>query len=331
MNNILIGSWGISSQILINAAKERWLWITVFSRENNLFSLYQEGKKVYFKSIDGGLNSSFGLKVADNKELTYTLAEDNNIRVPKNIYIDRDNLNSEYISNLDISYPVISKPVDWARWEWVSLNIKNSDELFEGLSYSFEDETVSRVVIQEELFWDDHRILIVDWKVEAVTKRIPPYVIWNGIDSLQKLIEEENNNPLRGNWWDHDAPMSKIKIDSESISFLWSLWYDMQSILKNWQELNVRKNANLSTWWLAIDLTNHIHLSIAEQAIDLARICGLWLCWVDYFCTDISEELISWEWAIIEINATPWIRMHHFPSKGQGRDIASKILQALFD
>jgi len=332
MNNILIWSWGISSQILIDAAKKEWLWVTVFSKENNLFCIQEKSwKKIYFKSIDWGLNSSFWLKVANNKELTYTIAEDNDIRVPKNIYINRDNFTENHISSLNIIYPVITKPVDGARGEWVALGINNQGELQEGLQYSFQDESVSRVVIQEELSWDDHRILVVNGKVEGVTKRVPPYVIWNGVDSISQLIDIENQNPLRGQWWDHDAAMSKIKIDSESTEYLASLGYSQNSVLDKWIKLPVRKNANLSTWGLAIDLTDSIHPSIADQAVRLADICGLGLCWVDYFCEDISQELRSWKWAIIEINATPWIRMHHFPWEWKGRNIAWKILQALFN
>lgn len=332
MSNILIESWGISSQILIDAAKNMWFSAHIFSQENNLFSIYNNvNKKVYFKSIDGWLNSSFGLKVADNKELTYTLAEDNNIRVPKNIYLNKNQLNSDYISRLDIEYPVISKPVDWARGEWVSLNLKNNTDLLKWLKYSFDDETVTRVVIQEELSWDDHRILVVDWKVEAVTKRIPPFVVWNGTNNIKELIEIENTNPLRWGWWDHDAPMSKIKIDSESVEFIEALWYKLESVLEADKKVKVRKNANLSTWWLAIDVTDYIHPSISDQAVKLSQICWLGLCWVDFFCRDISQELITWKGAIIEVNATPGIRMHHFPNQGEGRDIATKILLALFN
>jgi len=46
----------------------------------------------------------------ENKELTYLLAEENNIRVPNSIYINREN--SEDLNNLKIKFPVVTKPID---------------------------------------------------------------------------------------------------------------------------------------------------------------------------------------------------------------------------
>ena len=331
MNRILIQSWGISSQLIIDEAQKKWLKTTEISSENNLFSLSNWEKKIYFKSVDCWLNSSFGLKISDNKELTYKIAEENDIRVPKSLYLNRDQIETLIDLEKDISYPVISKPIDWARGDGVAINLNSLEELKKWVEYSFQDSHVNRVVIQEQITGEDHRILVIEWKVIAVTMRIPPYIIWDGKSSISELIEEENKNPLRWEWWDHDAPMSKIRIDDECVAHIEDLGYALESTLEKWKRINVRKNANLSTWGLAIDMTSKIHPSIKEQAEEISKICGLWFCWVDFFCKDISQSLEEGEWAIIEVNATPWIRMHHFPSQGEGVNVAKILVDSLFD
>jgi hypothetical protein len=40
------------------------------------------------------------------------LAEENNIRVPKSTYIDKNEIKSIKLEKLTIDYPVITKPVD---------------------------------------------------------------------------------------------------------------------------------------------------------------------------------------------------------------------------
>ncbi len=330
MQNLLIKNWGISSQIIVSEAKKIGLSVKILSEDNNLFFVSNKEKKVYFKSVDCWINSSFWLKVADNKELTYIIAQQNNIRVPKSTYINRSQLNSVSEEILWIQYPVISKPIDWGHGDGVSINIYDMNGLKKGLSYSFSDSWVTRVVVQEQISWEDHRIIVLNWKVIAVSKRIPPYVIGNGKDSIEQLIHIENTNPGRWGKSDHDSHMSPIKIDEELESCLAEQWYSMEYILEDWNKINVRKNANLSSWWLAIDMTDNIHLSIQQEAIKLAKEVWLKFCGIDYFCNDISKELSEWKGAIIEINATPWIRMHHFPSKWKSRNVAWLLLKELF-
>jgi len=330
MQNLLIKNWGISSEIILQEAKKLSYKTEIISKNDNLFSIAYWSDKIYFKSVDCGINSAFWLKISDNKELTYLIAEENNIKVPKNIYIDRAQLNDTDFTNLDIVYPVISKPIDWGHWDWVAINLHNVELLKEWVKYSFKNPQVSRVVIQQQIKGDDHRIIVLNWKVIAVSKRIPPYIKWDWETSIKELINLENTNPKRGSWYNHDGIMSKILVDKESICCISEQWYTLESIPKKGITINIRKNANLSSWWLAIDMTFIIHESIKNEAIKIAKICWLSFCWVDYFCEDISEELKIGNWAIIELNATPWIRMHHFPSQWESRNVASLLLQELF-
>lgn len=326
--NILIKNWWISSSIIISRSEELWLKHKIISSEKNLYSISNENKTVYFKSVDCWINSSFWIKAANDKELTYLIGDMNKIKVPKSIYINKGETISLEELEKTLKLPVISKPIDWAHWDWVFLNITDESSLQEGINYSFSSNT-SRVVIQEQVFGEDHRIIVIWDKVVAGTKRVPPEVIWDWIKTIKQLIDLENNNSERS-WSDHENKMSPIKIDSELENCLKEQGYNLESILITWKKIYVRKNANLSSWGSAVDITDIIHPSIKSQAIKLSQLLWLRMSWVDVFSTDISKSLDETNWAIIEVNATPWIRMHHFPSIWKSRDVAGELLKFIF-
>ena len=64
---------------------------------------------------------------------------------------------------------------------------------------------------------------------------------------------------------------------------------------------------------------------ICERA---ARAVGLDICGVDLVVPDITEPFS--EGGMVEVNAAPGIRMHHFPSEGRPRDVASEIVKLLY-
>jgi cyanophycin synthetase len=67
-------------------------------------------------------------------------------------------------------------------------------------------------------------------------------------------------------------------------------------------------------------------------------VTGLDVCGVDVRVPDISAPLrgsppgqpAAWTGAVLEVNASPGLRMHLEPSAGQGRDVASAILDRLY-
>lgn len=326
--NILIQNWGISSSLIIEQAEEKWLKVKVISRNKNLFCVSDENKEVYFKSVDCWINSSFWLKAANDKELTYIIGEENDIKVPKSIYLNLwETINIDKVSE-KLNFPIITKPIDGAHWDGVFLNIYTQEDLDAGVKYSF-SYWASRIVLQEQIAGDDHRVIVVWNKVVAVTKRIPPEITWDGSTTIQGLINAENLSPDRVGE-DHENKMSPIKIDDELENCLKEQWYSLSSILENKKTIRVRKNANLSSGWSAIDITDLIHNENKKQCVKLAHTLWLNMCWVDIFSTDISKTMEENQWAIIEVNWTPWIRMHHFPSLWSERNVAGEILDFIF-
>lgn len=59
----------------------------------------------------------------------------------------------------------------------------------------------------------------------------------------------------------------------------------------------------------------------------LARLIGLDVCGVDLVIPDIATEMTSG--GVIELNASPGLRMHHFPSAGMPRDVGRLSMRSI--
>jgi cyanophycin synthetase len=122
--------------------------------------------------------------------------------------------------------------------------------------------------------------------------------------------------------------MSTIRIDRICLSALNKQGFQLDSVPPEGFAVQLRENANLSTGGTAIDVTDRVHPSIALICERAARAIDLDICGVDLVVSDIAEPFT--EGGVVELNAAPGIRMHHYPSEGEPRDVASEIVRMLY-
>lgn len=316
--------WSISSQVLKEEAEKLWLQVEILVHEKNLFMVKGDNKEVLFKSTDFGWNASLGEKISDDKELTYTLLEKYNIPLPKTRYMYANEFATfDWTILNEFHFPVIIKPIDEAHGNGVCMNITTIPELQKKLESSF--DIYPKMIIQEQISWDECRVLVVLGEVIVAYNRIPPSIIGNGYSTIHQLIEYENkNNPLRQE--DYYAPLSLIREDRELFDFIDKQWYEVNDILKEWIQLQLRWNSNMGTWWTARDMTHILHNDIKTLCIDIAKKLDLSICWVDIFTSDFTKPLWEVGGVILEVNGTPWIWWdRELTSVNSGREILKKI------
>lgn len=312
----------ISSTLLVNEAKKLWYTVEIVQEEKNLFYIHTKREKILCKNIDCWLNTAVWFKITEDKELTYRILERIHIPVPQTHYIQKSDRN--WKREKKMTFPCVTKPIDGSHGDGVTVHIQDIKWIEKWIEKVW--ETSDGAIIQNYIKGDDHRILVVGDIIAGASKRIPPQIQGDGKASIQHLIEKENETNPERNWWDHASPLSHIKIDHELDMCLQEQWYTRKSILEKWKEIFVRKNANLSTGWIPIDITDILHPSIKEICIEAAHAVWLEVAWVDIITTDITKPLEETDGAIIEINATPWLRMHYFPSIWKPRNVGKDIL-----
>lgn len=319
----------ISPQLIIEEAKKKNYTIKIISEKLNIFTITGNNKQVLFKNIDCWINNSLGVRFSRYKNLSYFMLKQANIKVPQSFVLSRKWKFMDVLKNIkenNIHFPLVVKPATGEHGNWVSINIRTEEHLKKAIKYALNFH--HQIIIQEFFPWADHRLFVVWHKFIAAMQRLPAFVIGNGKDTIKSLIQKENNNPFR--WDGHTSQLTKISIDTELKNIIKLQWLTIQSIIPKNKKIFLRKNANLSTWWISIDVTDKVHPEIKKMAERASRILHLQVCGIDYLSTDISKPLSQQKWWIIEVNHTPWLRGHHFPAVGKSRNVAKAILTLAF-
>ena len=313
---------GVSTFNICNEAKKRGIPILKIGKD----SMFQLGYGKYSNIIQATLSSNtsaIAVEIAQDKLLTKELLKLHFIPVANGRKVGSKV--DSVLGAKDIGYPVVLKPQFGNQGKGVIANIKDEEQLlsdYELLAKDYED-----IIIEKYISGRDYRICCVYGDVVAVSERIPPYILGDGINSIGMLIQNTNKDARRGEG--HERELTKIKIDDTLIAYLKKKKYSLNSVLPKKDKLNLKDNANLSTGGFAIDCTELICEDNIELCKRAASAIGLDICGIDLICEDISKPLNGDE-GIIEINAAPGIRMHHNPYIGVKRNVAGHIVDKLF-
>ena len=272
---------GCTTKAICDAAKEYNLPIMQLG-DSNIYQIgYGKMSRVIEASI-GNKTKCVGVDISCDKHLTKQLLKNQNIPVAEGNKVF--NIIGLLQEAERIGYPVVLKPQYGNKGQGVILNIKNQKQLVE--AYINLRKNQKDIIIEKYFQGKDYRVCVVNYKVVAVSLRIAPFVIGNGIDNLKKLIDILNEDPLRGE--DHEKALTKIKIDSELTSCLSKRKLNLDYIPKKGEKILLRENANLSTGGMAIDCTEEICEENIECCINAAKTLGLDICGIDICTKDIS-------------------------------------------
>lgn len=314
---------GSSTLCILSEAKKRGIPITRIGNE----SMFRLGYGKYSKIIEATISydtKAVGVDISCDKMLTKEILKNQCLPVAKGGRI-RNPLEL-FVKAKEIGYPVVLKPCYGNQGRGVFINIQNEKQALE--AYNILCKGFKDIMIEKNIYGKDFRVCVVNGSVVAVSERIPPYVVGDGVKTVMELIECINEDDIRGEG--HEKPLTKIKIDEELKAYINKSNCTLSSILPKNKKLILRENGNLSTGGKSIDCTDLIckeNVDICERA---ASTIGLDICGVDVCCSDIGKPLFESDGAIIEMNAAPGIRMHHYPGKGKSRNVAGAILDMMF-
>lgn len=315
--------FGVSTSAIVNEAQGKD--IPVIRLGNG--SILQLGYGKYQKRIEATLtenSSCVSVDIACNKELTKSILSEYGIPVPEGKVFKNEQEALEYCEK--IGYPVVVKPNYGSHGKGVSINLRNPQEVLEAFKIVREYEDT--VLVEKYVKGSYYRVLVVGDEVVAASHRISAHVTGNGASTLRELIKRENSNPMRGEG--HEKPLTKIIIDKVVEQYLKKRNLYLEDIPSAGEIVYLRENDNLSTGGVAIDVTDEVHDQNRKLIAQAARIIGLDVAGVDICAVDISNPLTETGGAVIEINAAPGIRMHHYPYRGSSRNVAGAIVNMLF-
>ncbi len=314
---------GPSTKGIYEEAERRGIPVTRLGSE----SILQLGYGKHLRLVEASLTDKPGciaIDIAGNKHLTKQILAANDIPVP---YGDiAYTLQAALMSASHMGYPVVVKPFDANQGKGVTLNIMDGKEL--EAAYGEAVKFSKGVIVEKFITGKDYRILVVGDHAAAVSERVPPFVVGDGVHTIKELVSIENENPLRGD--DHEKQLTKIKLDSTAIQVLNRSGLEIDSVPLPEQKVFLRENGNLSTGGTARDCTDDLHPANAAIAVKAARLLGLDVAGVDLTTRDIAVPVKRGEGAVIEVNAAPGLRMHLYPTEGTKRNVTKDILEMIY-
>ena len=312
---------GPSTKAIVDAAEKRGIpWTRI--GDDSLVRLGHGKLSRRIQATTTDRTSIVGVEAAGNKEVTKKLLHDAGLPAPRGCVVRTREEAAECVSRLDL--PLVVKPLDGNQGRGVSLNLMTPDQVMEAFDLAAD---ISPDVIVEEMYrGNDYRVVIVDGRMVAAAQRVPAHVWGDDVHTIRELIEIANHDPRRGDH--HEKPMTKISADPLVRAILKRHGRTLDDVPRNGEMVLLRESANLSTGGMAKDVTEFVHPTVQRMCERAARVIGLDVCGVDLVIGDISQPLTG-SGGIVEVNASPGIRMHHFPSEGQPRDVGGAIVDML--
>ena len=293
----------------------------------NSSSLVQLGygkNQVRFRATMTDKTSSIAVDIAGNKDETKRILQEQAIPVAKGSTISTIEGLDEALKTL--GFPLVFKPLNGNHGKGASINVKTREEALEAFAYA--QEYSQRIIVERFITGHDFRVLVIDNRMVAAAQRVPAHVLGDGENTIQKLIEIENNDPRRG--YGHENVLTEITVDRDTLDLLDKKGYTLESIPPKKEIVYLKSTANLSTGGTSIDVTDMVHSQNVFMCERIARVIGLDICGIDIMANNLTELLTDNGGVVLEVNAAPGFRMHLAPSEGLPRNVAAPVIDMLY-
>jgi len=299
----------ISAQLIIDECFRRNIPVIKFMDNNRCIQLGQGFKRVHILESASSKTSLVGHKLSTSKVATTSLLRQYGVPAPDNTVVGDTRQAAQVAKRM--GYPVVVKPNAGGKGVGITVGVQNEAEL--SRAFKIAESHGSGVLVETLLPGDDHRILVVDYEMVAVAKRIPAAVQGDGEHTVAQLIESENRNPLRG--VGYEKAMNTILIQDEVHRMLSVQGLSLESVPERDVTVQLRGNANISTGGTVEDVTSIIHPDNKRAAETAARLMDLKLVGVDFLCPDISRSYREVGGGICELNTGAGIPIHDIGKK----------------
>lgn len=314
---------GPSTRSLVEEAKKRGIPTMRLNKQ----SLVQFGWGTYQKRIQATVTSEtrhIAVEIAQDKQLTNSLLERAGLPVPRQ---ERAYSADEAVEIAErLGYPIVVKPMDLSHGRGVALDLTTAEAVRDAFTKAY--DLSSYVLVETFQHGKDHRVLVVNGEVVAVSERVPGHVIGDGQSTIKQLVDIVNTDPRRG--VGHEKVLTRIEIDHQAERLMAQAGYTLDTVLPAGFMFALRSTGNLSTGGTAIDRTDVIHPDNLDIAIRAAKVVGLDVAGIDLICPDISKSCREHGGVIVEVNAAPGFRMHVSPTVGTPRNVAAPVVDMLF-
>lgn len=308
----LLGPWLISRAAQADGAKIEWLSRAMFIASIN-------GLEILFWDTRSN-ELSVGAKIATNKGHTHRFMRRAGVAAPKYKVVTSVERAQAFWKNL--KKPIVVKPLKGTRGHGITLGANTEEEVEQAF---FKANTSAGVLIEEQVYGEEFRFLVVGDKTVAVLGKRSAHVIGDGLKTIMQLIDEKNAirslNPR--------LMTSLVTVDEVVERNLSRQKLSLDSVPENGAYVTLKTEANISQGADTYDATDFVSEKSKSIAVAAVRaIPGLDIAGVDIMLSEPSSN--NGDVNVIEVNTCPGIGGHHFPMEGMPRDVALAVWEQAY-
>ncbi|MEO9336052.1 N-acetylglutaminylglutamine synthetase [Mesorhizobium sp. SB112] len=285
------------ARLIVDEARRRGVMVEITDAEGGFFRLSYGGRSVHCRESLSEMTSGVAMSICDDKAVTRRVVASAGLNVPEGLAFDGD---MDAVSGfLERHGSVVVKPVRGEQGRGVAVGLTTVKDIEAAI------ETASRncdqVLIESCFEGEDLRLVVIDHKLVAAAVRRPPRVYGDGESTLKTLIERYSKQRKRATGGESSVP-----IDDETRRTLAEQGYDLDTVLKNGEEIVVRKAANLHTGGSIHDVTGIVHPRLVEAACKASRAIRIPVVGIDLMVKSPTEP----DYVFIEANERPGLANH---------------------
>ena len=179
-------------------------------------------------------------------------------------------------------------------------------------------------VIEQYLKGANYRVLTTGKKMISVIRRYPPFIIGNGQDSIDKLIDKEN--AIRKEMDLHPVIYPLQKSD-QVIRHLNSSGRTLQTVPADGEHVELFHRVALAPGGV-VEIVDQktIPKDNEELFYKVVKLFNANVFGIDViFEKGIETSFREQKCIFIEVNSRPYMKMHHYPRYGQAEDFSSDL------
>jgi len=282
--------------------------------KKNQLLISSNGQKISYKN---NFNSKQGDINCNDKALTSTILQKNNINVPRFIVWDNNSSNQINLNkiNTQLNYPLVAKPTKGTQGYGVKTNIINEKDLLNHIQYLLKRRKNEKIIIEEYKIGDNYRIMVFNNEITGVVKRDLPYVTGDGKNNLEYLIKEHKH--------------SKYKIHNVDLNMLREQNVEYETIILLNKKIYLSKVSNYHNGAHIHNISvESVHPENIEMFKKVNQVLDVKLSGIDFITTNMALPYYL-EGVIIEVNERPDLQIHYDTTENK-KEFISKYINKIF-
>jgi len=299
------------ARIIVEEARRRGIGVDLIDAEGGLFRLIYGGRSIACRESLSDLTSAVALSICDDKAVTRRIVERAGVRVPEEIEAGDGEAADELAGDaqasarqalaafLDRHGSVVVKPARGEQGRGVAVGLTTMEEVEQAIERA--RVVCERVLVESCFHGDDLRLVVIDYRLVAAAIRRPAAVIGDGRSTVRELIARQSRRREAATGGE-----SSIPLDAETERCIAAAGLTLDAVPEVNREVAVRKAANLHTGGTIHDVTDHVHPTLVEAAVQVARAIGIPVVGVDFIVRSPHEP----DYVFIEANERPGLANH---------------------